>query len=589
MPTDILFVNLPPYESYFAEGVPHLGMLYVLTSLRDHGYTASYLDCARRTVRHSHIVSAIREAQPRMIGFSVDSDNLISVGNFTRDLKREMGADIPIILGGPASQGDAREIMERSAADVLVIGEGEHTAREVADCLLQRKGALDDIPGICYRSPGGLVTTTPRPPIADLDAIAFPDHSFLPNPERYEASIISGRGCPFRCTFCFEGRMGNTYRHRSPENIVDEMERLLASHRKPLFISILDDTFTANPEHTRRLCKLMQQRFRPWEDLLWFCEVRVDVIRRHPDLVEEMAKAGVARIQIGAESADEGMLRSYKRLNVKPHVVEEVVGAFHRAGVPSIYCGFIIGGPGETMDTVRTTTDFAKHLLLDVAPGSFECNASFLTPLPGTELRRSPEAYGLRLLDPDLLTTSNFNFPVTETPELSLEMVNNLRWKFIDEVDVAIKSTIPSLSRETIQKHWKLDETFAIRTAYRQRFGAFPRLVEYLNLVGDGKFESADTLPDDALLERFPTRLSYPIWMEDGNITVTKGPTVLKLNGLGSRVFALSSGKLRVREIVSEVASQLGDVAPDREVLQSDVLSYFRHLDENYAIFLKDF
>lgn len=588
MSTDVLFVNLPPFESYYAETVPHLGMLYVMTALRQHGYTVSYMDCANRLVRHKQVIENIREASPRMVAFSIDTDNLFSAGNLSKDLKRIFGPELHIMFGGPASQGQAEEIMERSAADVLVIGEGEYTACEVVDCLLRQQKTLNDIHGILYRSATGLVKTLPREPIQDLDALPFPDRGFLSNPASYQASIISGRGCPFRCTFCFEGRMGNKYRHRSPENIVAEME-YLASINKPLFICINDDTFSADVEHTIRLCRLMRERFRPWDDLLWFCEVRVDVINRHPELIDEMVSAGVARIQIGVESADLDVLRAYKRMNVKPEVVEKVVSLFHQAGIPSIYCGFILGGPNETMETMQRTLDFAKHLLIDVAPGSFECSASFLTPLPGTDIRSRPEEYGLRLLDPDLLTSSNFNFCTAETTSLDRSAINNFRCLFVEEIDAQLRALIPNLTRDTIEKHVELNRKFNLTTAYYERLGHYPRLAEYFNLVGDERFEAAQSLSDAEILDRFPTRLSGMVRMNGDQITVTRGPTLLNLNGVGSQVFSLCSGKLRTREIVTEVSASFNGSAPNEKQLEADVLTFIRHLDQNYAIFLKDF
>jgi len=587
MPTDILFVNMPPPESYYAQNVPHLGMLYVMTGLRHHGYTVSYLDCARRQVRRQQILAEIRQVEPRLIGFSVDTDNLFSVAHFTRELKREYNGHLKIMLGGPASQGHPREIMERCAADVLVIGEGEYSACEVADSLLRGEGKLRDIPGICYRGPFGITETAPRPPIADLDALPFPDRNFLSDPNAYEATMISGRGCPFKCTFCFEGRMGNRYRHRSPENIVAEMEQIVKA-RSPAFITINDDTFTSEPEQTLEVCRLIRQRFRPWKDLLWFCEARVDVVHKHPELIDAMVEAGVARIQMGVESADLDVLQAYKRLNVKPHLVEEVVGAFHRAGVPSIYCGFILGGPRETMATMERTLAFAKHLLLEVAPGSFECRGSFLTPLPGTDIRARPEAYGIRLLDPDLLTSSNFNYCTVETEALTQETITNFNHHFFAEIDAAIRGLVPNLPWELVDKHWRLHQIFHMSTAYWERLAGCGRLAQYLDLVGEGKFDRGDALSDEELLERFPTRIATPVRMEAGQLMVRKAPSELTLNGLGARIYALSSGKLTTAEVVQELSKSL-EGGPPEEVLRADVIEFVRLLDRNYAIFLKDF
>ncbi len=588
MSADIIFVNLPPYESYYSDRVPHLGMLYVLTSLRAHGYTVGYLDCADRGSRLRNIIEKIKEAAPKMVGFSIDSDNLFSAGKMSRLLKTTFGDELKIIFGGPASQGQAEEIMLRSAADVLVIGEGEFAAREVADCLLRGVGSLDDIDGVCYRDGDRLVRTAPRAPIDDLDALPFPDYDFLDRPLDYKPSIISGRGCPFKCTFCFEGRMGNRYRHRSPENIVAEIRKIVDMYG-PVYLTINDDTFTSDPAHAMEVCRLLEKNFRPREDLMWFCEVRVDIVRKHPELVDAMVAAGAGRIQIGMESADDGMLRAYKRMNVKPTVVEEVVGRFYRAGLPSVYCGFIVGGPGETMQSLETSLAFAKHMINDVAPGAFECFPSYLTPLPGTEIREHPERLDIRLLDPDLLTSSNFNFPTTETSSLCRAEINNFRWRFIEETSAAMISVIRRMPWSTIALHAKLNRRFNLTTGYFERFAKFPRLKEYLDMVGEHGWERADEIDERELMGRHPTRLTASLRMEEGRIQVGGGPTTFELSNVGARIYSLCSGKLSTREIVDEVAREMNGGGPPRDELAADVAAFVRELDSNYAVFLKDF
>jgi len=175
MPAEILFVNLPPHESYYARNMPHLGMLYVMTMLRHRGFEVGYLDCANGTVRRQQILDAIAENAPLLIGFSIDTDNLFSASHLSHELREKYGERLRIVFGGPASQGHPDEIMRLSAADVLVTGEGEYSTPEVADCLLRGKGNLFAVAGIAYREAGEIRFTDNRPPIAELDAIPFPE------------------------------------------------------------------------------------------------------------------------------------------------------------------------------------------------------------------------------------------------------------------------------------------------------------------------------------------------------------------------------------------------------------------------------
>jgi anaerobic magnesium-protoporphyrin IX monomethyl ester cyclase len=589
MNPEVLFVNLPPHESYYAQGVPHLGMLYVLTALRNHGYSAGYLDCAGNSTRRDDVLRAIEDAAPKLVGFSVDTDSIYNITAFTRSLRKRL-PDTRIILGGPASQAQSQEMMEQSAADVVVIGEGEHTACEVSDVLLRGLGSLDDVAGICYRaSDGSYKRTTDRSPIENLDSLNFPDRSFLSKDRRYEASIISGRGCPFRCTFCFEGRMGNRYRHRSAANIVAEIESLVERYGRP-FVMLNDDTFTADVAHTREFCRLLRQKFRPWKDLLMFCEVRADILIRHLDLIDELVDSGVARIQLGVESGSRAVLKDYKRLNVKPEVVETVVGRFHKAGIPSIYCGFIAGGPNESLETFEETTAFAKHLLTNVAPGSFECNMSFLTPLPGTELYHRPAQYGLRLLDPDLKTSTNFNMCVAESEALSSEQITDLRLQFVQNIESLMDGLLLTLPRSVLDRHIAMRQEFGVGTRYAERMLRQDAWSEYWLFVGAYQgLEPASKLSDESILERFPTRLGNPARYAEGRAKIAQGLRTVELNRTATEIYKMSSGKLTTQAIVDELAKSVTENCPPREEMEADVITAIRSLEEKYLLYLKDY
>lgn len=589
MPTDVLFINLPQYESRASRKALHLGQLYVMTSLNKVGYNVAFLDCAKRNSRLPDMLDLIRKSETSIVAFSVDTDNIYSFCNISHIVKKEISRDIKVLAGGPSAVSQSEEIMKLSTADVLVIGEGEYSAREVLDCFLRHKGNLQDIDGICFRKPSGAWQYTPsRPTIENIDTLPFPNRNFIPNIDEYDLTIITGRGCPHKCSFCFEGRMGNRYRHRSAENIVSEMEEILSRTRNRI-ISITDNTFTSDPKHTVEVCELMSKRLRPLEDYALFCEVRADCVNRHPEIVDALLSAGVVRIQIGAESADEGILRNYNRSNVGPEVVESVVNMFHKAGMPSIYCGFILGGPGETLDSMKKTFDFAKHLLLEVAPGSFECGAAFLSPLPGTKLYVDSIEYDLKLLDRKLITSTNFNMCVTETEALGWQEINNFREFFQTEIVRLTRELYRTLPRSVIQKHSDLYNRFRLYTKYKELLRTFGNLEEYFDLVGDGRCSPSSQLSDEEILEKFPTRLSSPFEVKDGNISITGGPNVLNLNLLGTEIFKLSSGKLRTKEFLAPLKELLGEAAPKSGVLLDDTIGFVRELDSHYAIILKDY
>ena len=166
--------------------------------------------------------------------------------------------------------------------------------------------------------------------------------------------MITSRGCPFRCLFCsVRGEM----RLRSPENVLDEMEEATKNHGIQE-IDIYDATFTADRARTMEICEgILKRRL----DLLWSVRTRIDLVDE--ELLQIMGRAGCWIALYGIESADPGILKTLKK-DIDLNRVREVVEATKRAGM-SAFAFFILGSPGETVDTIKKTIHFAKGLNLD--------------------------------------------------------------------------------------------------------------------------------------------------------------------------------------------------------------------------------
>lgn len=94
----------------------HIGIKLIA---EQYGYTASYLDCAHRITRREEVLRAIKETNPRMVGFSIDTDNIFSAGRMSRAIKKELGPDIKVNFGGPASRGGPASIVSAPMASRL--------------------------------------------------------------------------------------------------------------------------------------------------------------------------------------------------------------------------------------------------------------------------------------------------------------------------------------------------------------------------------------------------------------------------------------------------------------------------------------
>ncbi len=225
--------------------------------------------------------------------------------------------------------------------------------------------ALSQIKGLVWRRNGKVVCNADRPFIANLDDLPLPRHDLLPL-ARYRAPLVKGkyafvvtsRGCPAGCRFCIKHvTSGAGVRFRSPDNVLAELEQLVALGVHS--IHMYADLFTVNRDHVVGICQGILDRGLA---LRWTCNSRVDFV--DPELLQLMARAGCWMISWGIESGDEKMLRRmHKGITVAQ--VEQALTWSKAAGIMN-WGYFIIGLPGETEDSIRSTIDLAKRLPIDL-------------------------------------------------------------------------------------------------------------------------------------------------------------------------------------------------------------------------------
>jgi radical SAM superfamily enzyme YgiQ (UPF0313 family) len=182
--------------------------------------------------------------------------------------------------------------------------------------------------------------------------------------------VVTSRGCPAGCTYCIKHvTYQHTARVRSPENILAEVERLVALGLRN--VHMYADLFTVSREQVIGLCRLIIAR---GLKIRWTCNSRVDYVDE--EMLRLMGRAGCWLISWGIESASERILR-HVRKGADPAKAERALGWARAAGIKN-WGYFIIGLPGETEETIRQTIEFAKELPLDIA--LFHVAA----PYPGT-------------------------------------------------------------------------------------------------------------------------------------------------------------------------------------------------------------
>ncbi len=214
--------------------------------------------------------------------------------------------------------------------------------------------------------------------IKDLDALPYPARHlfdlgqyplYAPNGEPM-LTVLSSRGCPYNCSFCFKGIVGRTYRQRSPDNIADELQYIIDNHGVRNFYFI-DDLFTID---VRRLETILDHFIERNMDIRWRCLARVD--RVNPELLAKMYQAGCRQIHYGIESGNEEVLKRTAK-HIRLDQVRDAVRWTEEAGIQSKGY-FILGLPGDNEETMEETIEFAASLELS------EAMFSIATPMPGT-------------------------------------------------------------------------------------------------------------------------------------------------------------------------------------------------------------
>ena len=251
---------------------------------------------------------------------------------------KSVDKDIVTVLSGLHPSARPSETLMESNSDFVVIGEAEYTMQELVGALEQNTTAgLKKIRGIGYIENGKTVITPPRPAIQDLDALPFPARHLLPMEEYFAAvkevplrgeirkpwtAMMTSRGCPHTCVFCsIHVVMGRTWRGRSPENVVDELEHVVKTYRVKQ-IDFVDDNMTLDKKRMEKICDLIVER---GVDIEWYTPngVRADTLDEN--LLRKMKASGCKKIRVAPESGVQRVVDQLVKKNLDLKKVENAV------------------------------------------------------------------------------------------------------------------------------------------------------------------------------------------------------------------------------------------------------------------------
>lgn len=379
---DVALVRGPEDRGAMASmPLPPLGLLYVAGALEAAGIRVAVVDAPGEGLNQAGFLERVRMVGAPIIGLSGMTPMRDRIA---RDLKLVRPLAERIVLGGVhATRFRDAVLDEFPEVDALVIGEGEGPAVALVNWwATANRGAPP--PGVLVRDQP--FTEAPVP--ACLDELAWPARHLVPH-ARYRylfqtrprfTTMISSRGCPFRCTFCDKTVSGSGWRARSAEGFVDELEWAQRTFGIGS-VCVFDDNFTLRRKRVVQICEEILRR---GLDVHWKCEARVDGVT--PELARLMAAAGCRTVAFGVESGNQDSLDVLKK-DQRVEQAEAALAACRGAGIETV-AYVLVGIPGEGPEESLKTLDFARRTGVDFI------QFSTLSPFPGTELYAQAMAEG---------------------------------------------------------------------------------------------------------------------------------------------------------------------------------------------------
>ncbi|MFC1585020.1 B12-binding domain-containing radical SAM protein [Fibrobacterota bacterium] len=376
----VLFLN-PPYFPLFSREsrspcVTKSNTLYWPMFL---SYTAGFveqddneillLDAPAMGLDQEQTLERVALFKPTLAVLNVSTPSIKNDLKIGKTISEKVGCKIAL-MGTHASALPEEIIEQEKYIHYVIVGEAEMTARDLVRHL--RKDSISGDPsgieGLCWRRGDEVVRNQDRPRMENINDIPWVSktyHRHLYSCYRryfYGANlhplivILSGRGCPYKCTFCAVPQTitGHRYRTRDVDDVVNEMEWIYDNFEDVGEIFFEDDTFTAKPKRTVELCREIIQRNRK---MVWSANARADV---KYEVLEIMKKAGCRELCVGFESASSEVLENVQKGAVNREVYQFMRDA-NKAGIIVHGC-FMVGNPGDTEYTLRATLEMAKKL-----------------------------------------------------------------------------------------------------------------------------------------------------------------------------------------------------------------------------------
>ena len=392
VPTSPARVALVGYEDQ-----DNLGLRYLSSRLRQEGHNTRIITVSGGPEK---VLESIRDLNPDIVGFSLIFQYMVHHFAELLAFLRSEGVSSHFTMGGHYASFEPETLIGAiPELDSVVRFEGEDTLLELAERIIAGVN-WSNVPGIAYRNGGDVILTPIRPGQVDLDKYPWPDRDDIDysNQPLPMASIIGGRGCPYRCSFCsiinfYEGNQTRGRRRRDPIRIVDEIEYL--RHKRGVRILLWqDDDFLASGSRGVKWSHAIAEeciRRGLHHDMRWKISCRSDEL--HADVLAPLVEAGLAHVYLGVESGDPTNLANMNKMETAEDHLR--AGELLRNFDLSFDFGFMLLEPWSNFSTLHNNIDFLRIFAGD---GAAVVGFVRLLPYVGTSVHQ--RLVGERRLSP---------------------------------------------------------------------------------------------------------------------------------------------------------------------------------------------
>ncbi len=422
-----------PLQYYDLEA-PDLGLGYLATALKKEGHEIKIVDCIERGLTQDQLLKIVAKEKPDFFGFKIYTKDLNSVIESYRRVK-QINPDIVTLAGGPFPSGagpDALKMLHQ--VDYAFQGEAELGLPKFVSGMVQDgnkppRSLLKNITGLVWRdSEEGDIKANDKQVVEDLDSLGYPDWEALEmknfiakNPPALIMKgnylpIITGRGCPFKCTYCAGPAVtGNVTRHHSIPYMMNWLRYFIDTYGANHF-SITDDNFLHERAFVRAFSKGIIDA-----GLKIHWEAGSNGIRLNQtdeETLQLMEQSGCYLVSVGIESGSARIIKAMKRSITLPHIIKST-WLIRKSTKIRINGFFIMGYPEETWEDLKATLKLALELPLDRA------DFFVYTPHPGTESYGTH--YGPHVLTPTSIENFRYDSVSGVHPHLSARKLRLFR------------------------------------------------------------------------------------------------------------------------------------------------------------------